>query len=68
MSDTDETSVQLEVCRRCNTAIESRRVPFGKTGRYLEVIGCQCQATRMLLRFENTRFPEDRERGRQKIA
>jgi hypothetical protein len=48
------------ICRRCRTVIEERRIPFGKTGRYLQVIGCDCQAMRMFLRYQNVTFPEDR--------
>jgi hypothetical protein len=46
-------------CRRCGTAIEKRRIPFGKTGTYVQLVGCACQAMRMFLlpKFD---VPEDR--------
>jgi hypothetical protein len=53
------------ICPRCKTANERRRIRFGKTGRYLEIVGCQCQAIRLFLKYENTKFPEETD---QKIA
>jgi hypothetical protein len=44
------------ICSRCKGAVEPRLVPFGKTTKYIEVIGCRCVATRYWLKFDNTKF------------
>ena len=66
MRDTTDASLRLEtVCRQCETASQLWQIPYGKTGRYLQVFGCKCLATRMTLRFENVKCDDDisRERG-----
>ena len=56
-------------CRQCGTDETLHRIPFGKTGRYIEIQGCECLAKRMLLKYENTRFekpPAEKRKRRTK--
>jgi hypothetical protein len=41
MSSTERTSAQADACPHCNDQVRPRRIPFGKTGSYLDVIGCR---------------------------
>lgn len=44
-------------CPTCKTEIEPRRILFGKAGK-IEVSACECEASRLTLKYENSEFKE----------
>lgn len=50
----------MKTCRQCGTEILKRRIPFGRAGK-IEIECCECEATKLALKYENT-GPADNKR------
>lgn len=43
----------------CNSEIETRYVPFGKTGLKVEIKTCECEAHRLCVKYMTSKFQEE---------
>lgn len=41
-------------CKHCDSEIKRRRIPFGRVG-FIELQCCQCEATRLTIKYSNTK-------------
>jgi hypothetical protein len=40
-------------CKRCQTEVMVRKIPFGRVG-YVEMEMCECEALRLTLKYQNS--------------
>lgn len=50
----------MKTCRQCQTEIKPRRIVFGRAGA-IELECCECEASRLALKYENTGKADNRD-------
>jgi hypothetical protein len=52
-----------DICRQCQTELMKRQVLFGRAGA-IEIVCCECQASRIALKYSNTGKPEEKKESK----